>query len=188
MSSLRDRGASRAEERDRSEGRPGPGWSVRDRTKVRKVSPLRARAWPGGLRLLGRWGDWLVELAASWTMVMILTGLYMWWPRPFTPAGTFWPRLSLRGRPLLKDLHRRGGASAAVRSLAHRPCAAGPDRGFGARRAPPCSSHRLCKTPAQAGIHEHRRRRLVAIRVHGSRIKSGMTRRFSPASPFRAPA
>jgi uncharacterized iron-regulated membrane protein len=62
-----------------------------------------------GTLLLGRWGDWLVELAASWTIVMILTGLYMWWPRPFRPAGTFWPRLSLRGRPLLKDLHRVTG-------------------------------------------------------------------------------
>lgn len=62
-----------------------------------------------GTLLLGRWGDWLVELAASWTIVMILTGLYMWWPRPFRPAGTFWPRLSLRGRPLIKDLHRVTG-------------------------------------------------------------------------------
>lgn len=62
-----------------------------------------------GTLLLGRWGDWLVELAASWTIVMILTGLYMWWPRPFRPAGTFWPRLSLSGRPLLKDVHRVTG-------------------------------------------------------------------------------
>ena len=62
-----------------------------------------------GSLLLGDVGDWLVELAASWTIVMILTGLYMWWPRPFRPAGTFWPRLSLRGRPLLKDLHRVTG-------------------------------------------------------------------------------
>jgi uncharacterized iron-regulated membrane protein len=62
-----------------------------------------------GTLLLGKWGDWLVELAASWTIVMILTGLYMWWPRPFRAAGTFWPRLSLRGRVLLKDIHRVTG-------------------------------------------------------------------------------
>lgn len=62
-----------------------------------------------GTLLLGRWGDWLVELAASWTIVMLLTGLCLWWPRPFALAGTFWPRLSLRGRPLLKDLHRVTG-------------------------------------------------------------------------------
>ncbi|KRB86800.1 hypothetical protein ASE00_01965 [Sphingomonas sp. Root710] len=62
-----------------------------------------------GTLLLGKWGDWLVELAASWTIVMILTGLYLWWPRPLRFAGTLWPRLSLRGRPLLKDLHRAAG-------------------------------------------------------------------------------
>lgn len=62
-----------------------------------------------GSLLLGKWGDWLVELAASWTIVLILTGLYLWWPRPFRAAGAIWPRLSLRGRPLLKDLHRVTG-------------------------------------------------------------------------------
>ena len=62
-----------------------------------------------GTLLLGEWGDRLVELAASWTNVMILTGLYMWWPRPLRAAGTLWPRLHLRGRPLLKDLHRVAG-------------------------------------------------------------------------------
>jgi uncharacterized iron-regulated membrane protein len=62
-----------------------------------------------GTLLLGKWGDWLVELAASWTIVLILTGLYLWWPRPFAFSGTFWPRLSLKGRPLLKDIHRVTG-------------------------------------------------------------------------------
>jgi uncharacterized iron-regulated membrane protein len=62
-----------------------------------------------GSLLLGDWGDGLVELAASWTIVMILSGLYMWWPRPFAAAGTLWPRLSLKGRALLKDVHRVAG-------------------------------------------------------------------------------
>ncbi len=62
-----------------------------------------------GSLLLGTWGDVLVELAASWTIVMILTGAYLWWPRAAGMAGTFWPRLGLRGRPLLKDVHRVTG-------------------------------------------------------------------------------
>ncbi|WP_109809038.1 PepSY-associated TM helix domain-containing protein [Sphingosinithalassobacter portus] len=62
-----------------------------------------------GSLLIGTWGDWLVELAASWTIVLILTGLYLWWPRPFRLAGTLWPRLSLRGRPLLREIHRVTG-------------------------------------------------------------------------------
>ncbi len=62
-----------------------------------------------GSLLMGDWGDRLVELAASWTIVMILTGLYLWWPRPFRAAGTLWPRFSLKGRALMKDLHRVTG-------------------------------------------------------------------------------
>ncbi|WP_448664108.1 PepSY-associated TM helix domain-containing protein [Sphingomonas sp. CJ20] len=62
-----------------------------------------------GSLLLGTVGDRLVELAASWTIVMILTGLYLWWPRPFRAGGTLYPRLSLKGRPLLKDIHRVTG-------------------------------------------------------------------------------
>jgi uncharacterized iron-regulated membrane protein len=62
-----------------------------------------------GSLLLGSAGDWIVELAASWTIVLLLTGLYLWWPRPFRAAGTFWPRLGLRGRPLLRDIHRVTG-------------------------------------------------------------------------------
>lgn len=62
-----------------------------------------------GSLLIGTLGDRLVELAASWTIVLIVSGLYLWWPRPFRLAGTLWPRLGLRGRPLLKDLHRVTG-------------------------------------------------------------------------------
>lgn len=72
-----------------------------------KISETVARIH--GSLLVGNWGDWLVELAASWTIVMILTGLYLWWPRPFRLAGTLWPRLSLKGRPLLRDIHRVTG-------------------------------------------------------------------------------
>jgi uncharacterized iron-regulated membrane protein len=59
-----------------------------------------------GTLLLGAPGGWLVELAASWTILLILTGLALWWPHPFRAAGFFWPRVSLRSRALLRDLHR----------------------------------------------------------------------------------
>ncbi|WP_288486023.1 PepSY domain-containing protein [uncultured Novosphingobium sp.] len=77
------------------------------RDPTAKISETVARVH--GSLLIGTWGDWLVELAASWTIVMILTGLYLWWPRPFRLAGMLWPRLSLKGRPLLKDVHRVTG-------------------------------------------------------------------------------
>lgn len=58
-----------------------------------------------GSLLIGKWGDRLVEMAASWSIVMILTGLYLWWPRGRSLAGVVWPGFGLGGRVLLKDLH-----------------------------------------------------------------------------------
>ncbi|KTE78828.1 PepSY-associated TM helix domain-containing protein [Sphingopyxis sp. A083] len=62
-----------------------------------------------GKLLLGLGGGILVELAASWAIVMILTGLYLWWPRGRGLAGVVWPRLSLGGRAALRDLHAVAG-------------------------------------------------------------------------------
>ena len=58
-----------------------------------------------GSLLIGEAGSWLVELAASWAIVMIITGLYLWWPKGKQGgrglAGTVWPRR----RTMLRDLH-----------------------------------------------------------------------------------
>ncbi|MFN8695271.1 MAG: PepSY-associated TM helix domain-containing protein [Burkholderiales bacterium] len=37
--------------------------------------------------LQGESWRWLIELAASWTLVMLLTGLYLWWPKPQRVGG-----------------------------------------------------------------------------------------------------
>jgi uncharacterized iron-regulated membrane protein len=58
-----------------------------------------------GSLMIGKLGDWLVELAASWAVVMILTGLYLWWPDGRGAAGVLWPRLHMGGRAALRDLH-----------------------------------------------------------------------------------
>jgi uncharacterized iron-regulated membrane protein len=58
-----------------------------------------------GSLLLGKVGGWLVELAASWAIVMILTGLYLWWPSGGRLAGVVWPRLSLGKRAFWRDIH-----------------------------------------------------------------------------------
>ena len=55
--------------------------------------------------LIGKVGGWLVELAASWAIVMILTGLYLWWPSGGRLAGVVWPRLSLGKRAFWRDIH-----------------------------------------------------------------------------------
>ncbi|VVE01630.1 putative integral membrane protein [Pandoraea communis] len=69
--------------------------------------------------MLGKPGEWLMELAGCWTLVMLATGLALWWPR----AGATWatalrPRLPLRGRALLRNLHGVAGFWLAAGGLA----------------------------------------------------------------------
>ncbi|MDD0977377.1 PepSY-associated TM helix domain-containing protein [Pseudomonas fontis] len=63
-----------------------------------------ARALHGEL-MIGTVGDRLVELAAGWGIVLVVSGLYLWWPRGKASAGVLWPRLNARGRLLWRDLH-----------------------------------------------------------------------------------
>ena len=59
-----------------------------------------------GELLIGKTGSILVELAACWAIVMIVTGLYLWWPRGAQGlAGVLWPRTGLGGRLFWRDLH-----------------------------------------------------------------------------------
>jgi uncharacterized iron-regulated membrane protein len=56
--------------------------------------------------LAGNTGRYVVELAASWALVLFVTGLYLAWPRPrFDPWGFLLPRLEAKGRILWRDLH-----------------------------------------------------------------------------------
>ncbi|VVD61462.1 peptidase [Pandoraea morbifera] len=69
--------------------------------------------------MLGKPGEWLMELAGCWTLVMLGTGLALWWPR----AGATWanalrPRWQLRGRALLRNLHGVMGLWLAAGGLA----------------------------------------------------------------------
>jgi uncharacterized iron-regulated membrane protein len=58
-----------------------------------------------GSLLLGLPGGLLVETAASWAIVLILSGLYLWWPRGRGLAGVVWPRLNGGKRAAWRDLH-----------------------------------------------------------------------------------
>jgi uncharacterized iron-regulated membrane protein len=62
-----------------------------------------ARAIHGEL-MIGTVGDRLVELAAGWAVVLVVSGVFLWWPRG-QAAGILWPRLCSRGRVLWRDLH-----------------------------------------------------------------------------------
>ena len=59
-----------------------------------------------GELLMGDRGSYIVETAASWAIIMILTGLYLWWPRQATGfAGVVYPRLGQGKRIFWRDIH-----------------------------------------------------------------------------------
>ena len=59
-----------------------------------------------GELLVGNAGSIFVELAACWAIVMILTGLYLWWPRSAQGlAGVLYPRLRSPNGTFWRDLH-----------------------------------------------------------------------------------
>lgn len=65
----------------------------------------QVRSFHGQLGI-GEKGSYIVELASSWTIVMILTGLFLWWPRQSQRfAGVLYPRLNKGTKVLLRDLH-----------------------------------------------------------------------------------
>jgi len=67
--------------------------------------------------LLGKPGELLMELVACWTLVMIGTGIALWWPRKREGASlrtALLPDLTCRGRPLWKSIHATLGFWLAV--------------------------------------------------------------------------
>ncbi|SMO57225.1 PepSY-associated TM helix domain-containing protein [Melghirimyces algeriensis] len=59
-----------------------------------------------GELMAGTWGDRLVELAACWGLILLITGVYLWWPRGrFGVFGTLLPRLKTGKRTFWRDLH-----------------------------------------------------------------------------------
>lgn len=63
-----------------------------------------------GSLMLGTFGDRIVELAACWALVLIATGVYLWWPRGRRGfAGILYPRLGAGRRWMWRDLHATTG-------------------------------------------------------------------------------
>ncbi|MNO20934.1 PepSY-associated TM helix [compost metagenome] len=59
-----------------------------------------------GELMAGKLGDRIVELAACWAIVLIVTGLYLWFPgKKRSLSGVLFPRLSKGKKIFLRDLH-----------------------------------------------------------------------------------
>lgn len=68
-----------------------------------------------GTLLMGDLGDRLIEIAASLGTLMLVTGVYLVWPRGQGGArAMFVPRLAAKGRALWKSLHQVVGTWTAV--------------------------------------------------------------------------
>jgi uncharacterized iron-regulated membrane protein len=68
-----------------------------------------------GELLIGDVGSWIVELAASWAVVMIVTGLYLWWPRSAEGlGGVLYPRLRQSRRIFWRDIHAVAGIYISI--------------------------------------------------------------------------
>lgn len=84
---------------------PYTGQVLGDRDEDNNLQAI-ARKIHGEL-LIGKLGDYIVELAACWALVLLITGLYLWLPRrQFSILGTLVPRLwSQNKRIFWRDLH-----------------------------------------------------------------------------------
>ena len=76
----------------------------RDRMLMRRVRNLH------GELMLGRFGSAIVEMAACWTVVLLVSGLYLWWPFRSSQGksrflGAFWPRIGQGKRIFWRDVH-----------------------------------------------------------------------------------
>lgn len=76
----------------------------------------RFREWSRKLHSSLLQGDgwrWMIELAASWLMVMLVTGIVLWWPRGNQPAL---PQKAARGRVAWKQWHAFLGVALSLMS------------------------------------------------------------------------
>ena len=81
----------------------------RDQMFMRRVRNLH------GELMLGTIGSAIVELAACWTVVLLVSGLYLWWPREKSKwSGVFWPRFSAGKRIFWKDIHAVVGVYSSI--------------------------------------------------------------------------
>ena len=65
------------------------------------------------LQYFGAKASWLMEIAAGWAIVLVVTGFYLWWPRGAT-GGVVTVRGSPRKRTFWRDVHAVTGAFAGA--------------------------------------------------------------------------
>lgn len=86
---------------------------------IEENRPLRVIFHLHGELLAGAVGSYLVEIAACWAIVMLLSGLYLWWPSgQIGLAGVLYPRLKGGSRLFWRDIHATAGIWVSLFALA----------------------------------------------------------------------
>lgn len=68
-----------------------------------------------GTLLIGDWGDYLIEVAISLSILLLVSGIYLWLPRDnASRAGFLKLRVSSGPRVLLRDLHANIGGTLSL--------------------------------------------------------------------------
>jgi uncharacterized iron-regulated membrane protein len=66
------------------------------------------------LQKFGFWASCIIEIVAGWAIVLVGTGVFLWWPRNKTKGGVISVRGSPSRRVFWRDLHAVTGVFAAV--------------------------------------------------------------------------
>ncbi|OJJ22999.1 peptidase [marine bacterium AO1-C] len=82
--------------------------NVQGKWQINQTDMYKVRKLHGEL-LLGSYGTKIVELVASWMVVLLLTGIYLFWPREQGWRGLFRIRFKATKRILFRDLHAVAG-------------------------------------------------------------------------------
>ncbi len=116
----------------KSDGKPQflrPNFGIPARAMVVYVNPYNAEVlgqlkesdrfatWARKLHSSLQQGDswrWMIELAASWTMVMLVTGVYLWWP---VAGQSGLPQKNAKGRIAWRQWHAFMGVALGLISF-----------------------------------------------------------------------
>ena len=81
----------------------------------RSDSPYQLANDIHGTLLIGDWGDYLIEVAISLSILLLISGIYLWLPRDnASRAGFLKLRVSSGPRVLMRDLHANIGGTLSL--------------------------------------------------------------------------
>ena len=66
------------------------------------------------LILLGSWANYVVEIVAGWAIILVATGLFLWWPRGRNVGVVSITSADTSRRPFWRDLHAVTGLCAGA--------------------------------------------------------------------------